>query len=247
MPGLGGSGALFRWLIEALGEAADTRVIVYADGERLVDFVQSASQQLPVDRPVYLVAESFSGPVAIKLLANAEFDFVGATLCNTFATPPYPALLPLINIVPTAMLGVSRLSSPILRWWVGNGQTHRGPSAARKWNSIMASVNSQDRRRLHGQLRALRDFDVEQLLPSIDIPVLYLQGSADRLIRRAHGRRIANGLRQVRVETVDGPHMLLQLAAPECARLINRQIEGVSFAPTDHRYGATGTGSKSAR
>lgn len=224
LPGLGGSGALFRWLIDALGDDYDTTVIVYGDGRCLDDFVEFAVQQIPADRVVYLVAESFSGPVAIKLLASAELDVAGCTLCNTFATPPYARLLPVVDLLPASMLAASRFSGAILRWWVGGGLFHATASQSEKWDVIMQSIDSQDRKKLHSQLRALRDFDVTALLPTIDVSVLYLQGSADRLIRRVHGRRLAARLKRCRVATVSGPHLLLQLSAPECARLIRQEI-----------------------
>ena len=219
LPGLGGTGKLYQWLGEAINDEFDFRVIVYEDGSTLEDFVASALRQIPEDRPVSLVAESFSGAVAIALLASRTRDYGPSVLCNTFASPPYRALLPLIDFVPDLFLGGGALREPLLKWVTAGRFVTQD-----RWRRIMDSVGSLDHARVRGQLQAVRRTNVEAMLPRIDVPMLYLQSTHDRLIRPTHGRRIIRELVDCVSVSVNGPHMLLQCAPEACFAHIRAHV-----------------------
>ncbi len=56
----------------------------YEELERLI------RPALPSDRPFFLLAESFGGPLAIRLAASRPKGLAGLILCTTFAKNPYP-------------------------------------------------------------------------------------------------------------------------------------------------------------
>ena len=94
LPGLDGTGKLFAPLIDALPSFAEPRIVSYPNQpvksyDELLEFVQNAN---PINDPFVLVAESFSGPLAIKFAA-ANTDKVDALiLCATFVENPLPKL-----------------------------------------------------------------------------------------------------------------------------------------------------------
>ena len=72
------------------------------------------------------------------------------------------------------------------------------------------------------RLRQVLDVDVVPLLPSVAVPVLYLAGSADRLVGRRGLAQVARRLPDFRSVVLDGPHLLLQARPAEAACAILR-------------------------
>ena len=85
-----GTGGLFRPLLEVLPEGTTCEVVNYPVDEalgypKLTDLVR---ERLSDSRPTVIVAESFSGPVGIKLAAEGSPGLKGLVLVSTFAVPP---------------------------------------------------------------------------------------------------------------------------------------------------------------
>lgn len=90
LPGMDGTGLLFRWFLEALPEDVETVVLsyptrVFAGYDALVDLVRG---RLPVDRRFVMVAESFSGPVALRIAAEMPKGLIGLVLVASFVSGP---------------------------------------------------------------------------------------------------------------------------------------------------------------
>lgn len=104
LPGLDGSGDFFDPLCRQLPPQWRTHVVPYP-GDRplcyseLAGFVLAA---LPDDSPIVLLAESFSGPVAIQVSATRPAGLIGVVLCATFARNPRPFFRPLLGLVHVA-------------------------------------------------------------------------------------------------------------------------------------------------
>ena len=71
MPGFDGTGELFSPLIAALPPTHRPTVIRYRDETKFDDYLETASAALP-DHGAILIAESFSGPIALGLMARAS-------------------------------------------------------------------------------------------------------------------------------------------------------------------------------
>lgn len=73
LPGLDGTGDLFGPLLPFLGDSTPTLVVRYPPDVPLgyAALTDLARASLPSDGPFFLLGESFSGPVAVKLAAQA--------------------------------------------------------------------------------------------------------------------------------------------------------------------------------
>ncbi len=93
LPGLDGTGRLFAPLRRELGPHFDSMVVAYpADRLRNYDELSAdVAKQLPSSQ-FTLVAESFSGPVALKVAARNPPGLVAVVLCASFAACPRPWL-----------------------------------------------------------------------------------------------------------------------------------------------------------
>jgi pimeloyl-[acyl-carrier protein] methyl ester esterase len=94
LPGLDGTGARFADFISAIAPAVDARVIPFPTDEPLgyAQLETLVRRALPSDRRFVLLAESFSGPLAIRIGADPPRGLAGVILCGTFAKNPYPWL-----------------------------------------------------------------------------------------------------------------------------------------------------------
>jgi pimeloyl-[acyl-carrier protein] methyl ester esterase len=101
MPGMDGTGISFEPLSKFLSASIVTTVIRYP-ADRLLSFeetVACAYDQIKGDQDI-VVAESFSGPVAIALIGSGKLKTKGLILCATFAKAPRPVIMKILRWLP---------------------------------------------------------------------------------------------------------------------------------------------------
>ena len=171
---------------------------------------------LPRSRPFALVAESFGGPLAIRIAADAPPNLRAVVLCATFARNPIPSALRWIRAA--ARPGVTGL--PLTRAFVRTVMTGRsapaevGDAVLEVSRLVAPGVTAR-------RFREVLAVDVRPLLASIRVPTLYLRATRDRLIAGRRGLDpIAAGIPGCESIAIDGPHLLLQVRPRESARAI---------------------------
>jgi pimeloyl-[acyl-carrier protein] methyl ester esterase len=209
LPGLDGSGELFAPLLQALGENVTTTVVRYGNELTFDEYVESAAKALP-ERCV-VIAESFSGPVAIAVAARHPGKVLGLVLCATFAVSPFRTLLRAARFVPARLFRPSPLTPAMVNHFCFNG----APISLRA--SPVAVLSTIPPAIMRARLSCLAAVDVRPLLSGVTSPVLYLRASSDRIVNSRLGRRLTSHLRNVAVKQIDGPHLLLQSRPAECA------------------------------
>lgn len=215
LPGLDGTGKLFAEFLKALDPALDTRVVAYPKDvplgyEELETLVRAA---LPPDRPFVLLGESFSGPLAIRIAARPPAHLQALILCITFARNPYPWAAwarPLAALLPLKVL--PRWVRAPLMW--GSKDPNRAPPQSQR---AMAGVSAAVIRR---RIVALLGVDETAALRKVAMPVLVLRAAQDRVVSKAATLRILDEAPHARLVEIDGPHLLLQTHAAECAVVI---------------------------
>lgn len=215
LPGTDGTGVLLDEFRAALGDVrAD--VIAYPR-DRALDHAALAAwirPQLPTQERYVLLGESFAGPLAVLLAAEAAHACAGVVLCASFVRHPSAllrAFAPLcafapVRGVPTALLA---------RWLLGRWST---PAWRRRLRVALALVPPNV---LRARLRAALRVDVRADLARVCVPLLHLAPTRDRVVPAvAAARAIAAQAPQAQRRSIDGPHFLLQAAAPECAAAV---------------------------
>ena len=212
LPGLDGTGARICDFIREIAPTVDTRVIRFPTDEALgyAELETLVRAALPADRRYVLMAESFSGPLAIRIGADPPRGLAGVILCGTFAKNPFPWLRrvrPLAVRLPIKSL--PRLLRAPLMW--GSGNPRRAPPGEqRAINAVAAPVI---RRRI-GEILAV---DETARLCAIELPILVLTAARDRLLPRAANHLLLQSVPLAQFEEIDGPHLLLQSRPSECA------------------------------
>jgi pimeloyl-ACP methyl ester carboxylesterase len=215
LPGLDGTGKLFADFLEALDLGSNAHAVPYpADVplgyDELEPLVRAA---LPTRGRFVLLADSFSGPLAIRIAADPPPTLAGLILCATFASNPYPHLgwaRQLAAFLPLKSMP-RWLRAPLI--W-GSASPSKAP---RQSERAMAAVDAAVIRR---RIAALLSVDETAALAKISMPTLVLCATRDRVVSEAATIRIMRGIRQAQRVDVDGPHLLLKTRPQECAAAV---------------------------
>jgi pimeloyl-ACP methyl ester carboxylesterase len=222
LPGLDGTGKLFAEFLKVLDKGITPLVVSYPQDvpmgyDDLETLVRAA---LPADRPLVLLGESFSGPLAIRIAARPPQGLLGLILCVTFARNPYPWAAwarPLAAYLP--LKSFPRWLRAPLMW--GSADPNRAPSQAQR---AMAGVSVEVVRRRVAEILAV---DECAALRSVAIPTLVLRAMRDRVISRAATERIMHEAPHAQRVDIDGPHLLLATRPAQCAAVIESFMRGL--------------------
>ena len=223
LPGLDGTGMLFRPLLEALPAGIQPKVIAYPRDQALslAEHASFVARQLPRERFV-LLAESFSGLVALSLLEDNGARFAGVLFVASFAEPPQRFLLRLAPMVP--YLGAAMRSAPsfLLRQFC-LGKDAKAPQLARL-REALATVSPKVLKHRLEIIATRRPFGKVKFR----IPCHYLQARGDRLIPGTAVRWFQQHFESCHVTRVRGPHFLLQAQPQACAEWITGAVADLS-------------------
>lgn len=210
LPGLDGTSGL-RQAFEAKLDAPGKCIAYPADQklsyQALAHFVDS---QLPVDEDYVLIAESFSGPVAVRIAAKAPKRLKGIVFVASFVKKPLPvpeqanALLDQISLHSDLLL---RLGRPITfgKWGSSKLDTE-----------LSRAIRTVPEDNLRFRLSQVLGVDYAQKFESLKLPMMYLRPKQDRIIWNAVCKEMADLNNRLSIQEVDGPHFILH-AQPEVA------------------------------
>jgi pimeloyl-ACP methyl ester carboxylesterase len=213
LPGMDGTGLMFEPFLR-VQKGFEAQVLRYPPGlTDYADCVAYIRARLPRERPFLLLGESFSGPVAIALAAERPPLLKGLVLCSTFARNPRPGLgwlAPLLRLLPAPWL-----PQPLLRRVMLGGQAS-GPLAG-----LVDTVLPQfPPATLKGRLLSVVAVDHTALLVQIQVPILALCASQDRLVPKAATNWIRAHHAHLDIVRLKGPHWLLQTRPEACEQVI---------------------------
>jgi pimeloyl-[acyl-carrier protein] methyl ester esterase len=197
LPGLDGTGRLFDRFCAAAPSGWQLSPTSYpADVPLGYDELAVA---LPAE-PFVLIAESFSGPLALRIAAQRPAGLAAVVLVATFVTPPAPRAL---GALPWTLLFRAAPPLAALRFFFCGGDD----ALARAMRDSVASVVPEV---LAHRLRCVLGCDARGDLAACAAPVLYLAARDDRVVPRRAGEQITALQPSVTMARVPGPHLLLQ-------------------------------------
>jgi pimeloyl-[acyl-carrier protein] methyl ester esterase len=217
LPGLDGTGHLFQPLLQAMPDEINISIVKYPSNKRfsykqLVDY---AVEQLPQNKPLFLLAESFSGPIAIGLLSASHHDIRGVIFCATFANPPRPLLLRLVKILPLAVMLRLPIPTAIIRYFcLGQDAPQSLVTQFQKvLNEVPISI-------LGHRLKILANINVVSSLANLAVPCCYIQATEDKLVPSVNLKPFQDALPHLLIRKIVGPHFILQTKPTACAEVI---------------------------
>ena len=222
LPGLDGTGALFGNFIQQFPDTLAITVIDYPMDrhiafEQLEDYVIPL---LPVGRPLIILGESFSGPVALSLAARGDLDVAGVILVATFAKYPASLLKSFSNFMPLSLLFRLPIPDFIIRHYCfgkwGNKTLHK---------QLRDSVRANKPGVLSKRAREGASVDVTALLAKVNVPCLYVAASDDNMVPTAAIEYLKEHLAQLQVITIEGKHFILQCQPEKCFEAVKLFME----------------------
>jgi pimeloyl-ACP methyl ester carboxylesterase len=222
LPGMHGTGELFSAFMSWMPEPKHIEPLCYpADANRSYDQLLVAVQSfVPTFEPYFLLAESFSTPLAIRFAATNPPNLKGLILCAGFATSPirgWPRSLAAL-IAPLAF----RLPLPkaaVSRYLVGRD----APQSLHV--SVHAAIRSVKPAVLSARLRQVLAIDAKQALSQVSVPILCIQALQDRLVSEASLEEMCAIKPQIEVTRIPGPHLILQREPQKAAEIVAKFIQ----------------------
>ena len=212
LPGLDGTGRLFQWLEQALEGRVATKVVSYPDDPGLGyrEIIALVESRMEV-KPIVVLGESFSGPIAVELAARHPVHVKGLILAATFLRSPWPPWM----IRAAARVNIDSVS-PGLR-----NRFLRGPRADPELDAVINSILSDMPSGVRAsRLREVAAVDVSKPFASLRCPVLALQGSRDFVVPRWSLKSAIDHKANARMTEFTAGHMLLQTKTKEAANEI---------------------------
>ncbi len=219
MPGMDGTGLLFRDFLHDLSASWSPHVITYRSDLALGYDALLQNIAIP-DEPFAVIPESFSGPLAIRLLAAHKHRVRALVLVASFARAPMLAkwfgwsigapmfvVPPPSFLVRAGMLGLDADQDCV--------------------DQVRAAVASVRANVLAARVRAIASVDVRDMFAASDLPVLYLVGLRDRMLGLSSMHELSGLRANVECVVLDAPHLVLQAKPREAARVIEEFLSRV--------------------
>jgi len=224
LPGLDGTGLSYGLLGEKMPENVRVTVVSYPTDKKLsyMELVQHAYNQFPQNKPVVLIAESFSGPIAITLARLFSSSIKGIVFCATFMKYDRPHLLRIANYVPLAFL--LRKSAPdfILSFLCSDR------IVLEKLVPLFRQIEKQvSPEVIAHRIRMLNDIDVTDEAGELSVPCCYIQAVHDRVVPSKCLIPFTKYFPNLVVKKIEGPHAVLQAKSEECAHIIMDFAESI--------------------
>jgi pimeloyl-[acyl-carrier protein] methyl ester esterase len=221
LPGLDGTGVLFRPLLAALPSTLTPVVIGYPTRERLgySELHKLVVGKLPKNDPYVIVGESFGGPLSLRIAAESPRGLRGVILAGSFVSCPFAA-------VPQWM---EHLVHP---WpfqafpWFIKLKSRLGIYETSEHSSLSMEAISQVAPTVFAhRIREIIRVDVANELKACTVPIMYLQGQRDMIVSSANLRRILALKPTVHVVSIRSSHMILKTQPVAAAHAISEFVQ----------------------
>ncbi|NUQ28003.1 MAG: alpha/beta hydrolase [Acidobacteriaceae bacterium] len=222
LPGMDGTGKLFAEFRAALPDEYEIEIVQYPS-DRFLSYSELENlvwSTCPATESFVLIAESFSTPLAIRCAARDQENLKGMILCAGFVASPVKGWRRVMARILAPLLFHLPLPAVAAKFWlVGFGASSPLIQTIRP---VLASVSPKV---LSARLRAVLECDVRAAFQQVQAPVLYLQAREDRLVDASCVEEFKCIHAAVRVEILDGPHLLLQREPLNAAQVITSFLQ----------------------
>lgn len=228
LPGMDGTGLLFEPLREALPGWLKPRTVAYPAREALgyADLLPLVRDACPTMHDFVIVAESFSGPLALMLAATAPPGLRGVVLSASFVRCPLRA--PLRWLAASARPVCFRLPPP---FWLARRFLLGRHGTDRVRYLLAQAIALPSAAAMAARARAIASVDATEPLKRCRVPLLYLAGSEDRVVRPRSLAAIRHIRPDIEMAELPGPHLLLQACPEEAAKMIGAWVKRISARP----------------
>jgi pimeloyl-ACP methyl ester carboxylesterase len=220
LPGLDGSAAFLRPLIDALPAWITPRVIDYPrEGAQDYNTLLSHALAQTADLDTYwLLGSSFGGPLALRLATADAARVRGLVLSTTFVRMPQPKRAKWAPFVSSTVIGALRTARRLPVWFGRRPSDPFRIAKAETWRHVSS-------RELAARIRTVMHEDACAHLRALGVPLLCLAAAADTVVPPHNLGDIVALKPDAEVVSLSGGHMALFHQAGHAAQCIVRFIE----------------------
>lgn len=225
LPGLDGTGELFVNLTRELPHTLKVVTPAYPSPQFLSysELVPWLSGVVPDDGPYVILGESFGSALAVKFAATHAPGLVGVILAVGFVSNPVHSWGPIPKLLSHPVL--CRIPPPdfVLGFFLyGLGAPQSLKLAVRK---ARLSAGAE---LLAKRSRECISCDAREELRQVNVPLLFLQATEDRLVDRECLEEIKRIHPETIVISLRAPHLLFQREPRESAKAITRFLDSLT-------------------
>jgi pimeloyl-[acyl-carrier protein] methyl ester esterase len=206
LPGLDGTGVLFRPFIAVLPPQIEPLVVPYPTQEPLGydQLLQLALDAMPKHEPFVLLGESFGGPLSLRIAAQRPHNLRALVLAGSFIKCPFlsPPHWATSLIHPLPFRAFTPLTKLMTRFGLYDTPEHSALSVE-AISQVAPEVFAH-------RVREIMRVDVTSELHACPVPLLYLQGEHDLVVPASNLKRILQVRSDVRVTRIASSHMILK-------------------------------------
>jgi pimeloyl-[acyl-carrier protein] methyl ester esterase len=183
---------------------------------------------LPQKEPYILLAESFSGPLALRALGAIRDAPVALILCASFGRSPVSKAASLVLQL-CAEAGLPRL--PIPTWLIRRYLLGDAPESVIQ--SFRRALTQLSNPALASRFKVLAEYNADFVPTKLALPILYIQAGQDRLVHKRELVWLQDRFPHIDVGEVDSPHFVLQARPHQSLQLILKflQEQGMNQSP----------------
>lgn len=221
LPGLDGTGILFKKLIECLPRHLEVDVVSYENIEGL-SYINQAKEIASKyqGEEIFIVGESYSGSVAYELCQLLNSNLKGIVFLASFISRP-TLLSVWTSFIPVGLLAPNFLTRALLYFFGFNGSGGKNRVTA-----VFHSLKIANKAKLRSRLRNISNLRN----PGFDIacPVIYVRPSKDWFVARKSVNILASKCSFFKEVSVEGGHFIAQANPVACAKVINSAVTKLS-------------------
>ncbi len=227
MPGLDGTGLSFEPILPFLPMDTNITIVRYPT-DKLLSFeenVECAAQQIPTGKHPIVIAESFSGPIAIQMIGSGRVQAKALILCATFAKSPRPIVWRIIRFLRLPLLIRPDMPKHFFKIIIGD---HKLIAALLPlWKKVHADIPA---RVMDHRLKLINQVDVTEWLEKLPVPCCYLQATDDRVIPSSCLTDFQKCIPNLVIKRIKAPHFILQAQPQACLNAIEEFISTTGSA-----------------
>jgi pimeloyl-ACP methyl ester carboxylesterase len=224
LPGLHGTADLFLPLLNVIPPDLPTRIISYPTSECLSydDLFRLIDAQLSNEKSIILIAESFSGPLALRYAAMHPARVRAVILCASFIRSPIPRWLRFC--APSFFFRLPTPTFALRHFLLG-----RSASPA-LMHAVKQAIGTIHPRVMSRRLKEVFNLDCSPALKASSCPLLYLAAAHDNLVRSSSVNALRAARPDAQILTLPGPHLLLQAEPTAAWRAIQHFLKCIDEA-----------------
>jgi alpha-beta hydrolase superfamily lysophospholipase len=230
IPGLDGSGHLFEPLINVLPSTFEVSVVRFPVDRPIShrEMLGCIRAVIPWDHPYVIVAESSSGPLALKFVQAQRQDIRAVVLCASFVSNPIASDSTSTNPLKwaTSLLSKPWYEKPFTPELVrdhllgGDAPQHLVERTTESLRTLKPEVWSS-------RIQTVLNADAREELMACEKPILYLQATEDRFVGNAAFDEIRRIKPSVKAASIKGPHAVLQRNPREAFEAIRAFLDSL--------------------